>query len=191
MPEFVCRLGAPDGSVVEQRRVAASLDSLRRELEGEGFHIFSLAAARSRFRIAVLLAIGEGHRPGLPALQHPAHDPAPRRSAARPVARAAQATSRPTRTFRALLEKVHQQVTTGVSLCPMPFCPSVTSFRGSTPTPCGPANASGELEQVIGRFVEYQRLVESVRKKIIGALTYPAVLVTLAIVSGRSSSWSR
>ena len=45
MPEFVCRLGAPDGSVVEQRRVAASPDALRRELEGEGFHVFSLAAA--------------------------------------------------------------------------------------------------------------------------------------------------
>jgi type IV pilus assembly protein PilC len=40
---------------------------------------------------------------------------------------------------------------------------------------------SGELEQVIGRFVEYQRLVESVRKKIVAALTYPAILVTLAI----------
>ena len=51
MPEFVCRLGAPDGSVVEQRRVAASLESLRRELEGEGFHVFSLSTARSRFRV--------------------------------------------------------------------------------------------------------------------------------------------
>ncbi len=40
---------------------------------------------------------------------------------------------------------------------------------------------TGELEQVIDRFVEYQRLVETIRKKIIGALTYPAVLVTLAL----------
>ncbi|MCW8984999.1 MAG: hypothetical protein OQK55_06625, partial [Thermoanaerobaculales bacterium] len=54
MPEFVCRLGAPDGSVVEQRRVAASMDALRRELEGEGFHIFNLSSARSRFRIPLL-----------------------------------------------------------------------------------------------------------------------------------------
>ena len=54
MPEYVCRLGAPDGSVVEQRRVAASLDALRRELESEGFHVFSLAGARSRFRIPLL-----------------------------------------------------------------------------------------------------------------------------------------
>ena len=46
MPEYVCRLGAPDGSVVEQRRVAASLDALRRELEAEGFHVFSLSGAR-------------------------------------------------------------------------------------------------------------------------------------------------
>jgi len=39
---------------------------------------------------------------------------------------------------------------------------------------------SGELESVIGRFVQYQRLVETVRKKIVAALTYPAVLVLLA-----------
>ena len=51
MPEFVCRLGAPDGSVVERRRVSASIDALRRELEGEGYHIFSLSGARSRFRL--------------------------------------------------------------------------------------------------------------------------------------------
>jgi type IV pilus assembly protein PilC len=41
---------------------------------------------------------------------------------------------------------------------------------------------SGELEVVLGRYVEYQRLTESVRKKIIGALTYPAVLVALSVV---------
>ncbi len=39
---------------------------------------------------------------------------------------------------------------------------------------------TGELEQVIGRYVEYQRLVEAVRRKIVGALTYPAVLIVLA-----------
>ncbi|MEJ2190512.1 MAG: hypothetical protein P8Y93_14130, partial [Acidobacteriota bacterium] len=54
MPEFVCRLGAPDGSLVELRRVAASTDALRRELEGEGFHVFSLSSARSRIRVPLL-----------------------------------------------------------------------------------------------------------------------------------------
>ena len=42
------------------------------------------------------------------------------------------------------------------------------------------AQAVGKLEQVIGRYVEYQRLVEAIRRKIIGALTYPAVLIVLA-----------
>ena len=41
--------------------------------------------------------------------------------------------------------------------------------------------ASGQLEQVLERYVEYQRLVEAVRRKIIGALTYPAVLVTMSL----------
>ena len=54
MPEFVCRLGSPDGAVVERRRVAATEENLRRELEGEGFHVFSIAAARSRIKIPFL-----------------------------------------------------------------------------------------------------------------------------------------
>jgi len=54
VPEFVCRIGAPDGSVLEQRRIAASSDALLRELEGEGFHVFSLASAGSRVRIPLI-----------------------------------------------------------------------------------------------------------------------------------------
>ena len=54
MPEFVCRLGAPDGSVIELRRVAVSSDALQRELEGEGFHVFGLSRARTKVQIPLV-----------------------------------------------------------------------------------------------------------------------------------------
>jgi type IV pilus assembly protein PilC len=82
--------------------------------------------------------------------------------------------------FRALLDKVHQQVTTGVALSDA-FLALGDIFPRLYANSLRAGERTGELEQVIDRFVEYQRLVEAVRKKIIAALTYPAVLVTLAV----------
>jgi type IV pilus assembly protein PilC len=178
VPEFVCRLGAPDGSVVEQRRVSASMDALRHELEGEGYHVFGLAGARSRFRPPMFSrserVSGQDFllfNTQLKTLLH----------AGMPLAQSLdllkdQQTSPH---FRALLDKVHQQVTTGVALSDA-FLALGDTFPRLYANSLRAGERTGELEQVIERFVEYQRLVESVRRKIIGALTYPAVLVLLA-----------
>jgi type IV pilus assembly protein PilC len=180
MPEFVCRLGSPDGAVVERRRVAASEENLRRELEGEGFHVFSVAAARSRVKIpfvgkttkvsgqefllfntqlATLLRAGLPLAQGLELLRD-------------------QQTNEH---FKALLDKIHQQVTTGVSLSDA-FLSLGDVFPRLYANTLRAGERSGELEKVLVRYVEYQRLTESVRRKIIGALTYPAVLIAMSIV---------
>jgi len=178
VPEFVCRLGAPNGSVVEQRRVAASMDALRRELEAEGFHIFSLSAARSRFRLPFFSRSerisGQDFllfNTQLKTLLH----------AGMPLAQSLDLLKEQQTSphFRALLEKVHQQVTTGVALSDA-FLALGDTFPRLYANSLRAGERTGELEQVIGRYVEYQRLVEAVRRKIVGALTYPAVLITLA-----------
>jgi len=178
VPEFVCRLGAPNGSVVEQRRVAASMDALRRELEAEGFHIFSLSAARSRFRLPFFSRseriTGQDFllfNTQLKTLLH----------AGMPLAQSLDLLKEQQTSphFRALLEKVHQQVTTGVALSDA-FLALGDTFPRLYANSLRAGERTGELEQVIGRYVEYQRLVEAVRRKIVGALTYPAVLITLA-----------
>ena len=179
MPEFVCRLGAPDGALVEQRRVAVSDDSLRRELEGEGFHVFSVTPARSRLRIP-FLARGE---------KVPSQDFLLFNTQLRTLLRAGLPLAQSLELlegqqshphFRSLLGKVHQQVTTGVSLSDA-FLSLGDTFPRLYANSLRAGERSGELEAVIGRYVEYQRLVEAVRRKIIGALTYPAVLVLLSI----------
>jgi type IV pilus assembly protein PilC len=179
VPEFVCRLGAPDGSVVEQRRVAASQETLRRELEGEGFHVFSVAGARSRFRIPLL---SRSEKVGgqdfllfntqLRTLLH----------AGMPLAQSLELLKdqQTNPHFGALLEKIHQQVTTGVALSDA-FLALGDTFPRLYANSLRAGERTGELEQVLIRYVEYQRLVEAVRKKIITALTYPVVLLTLSI----------
>jgi type IV pilus assembly protein PilC len=180
VPEFVCRLGAPDGAVVERRRVAATVEALRRELESEGFHVFSVAAARSRLKIPFIgprtrvsgqefllfnTQLATLLRAGLPLTQ------------GLELLRDQQANEH----FKALLDKIHQQITTGVSLSDA-FLSLGDVFPRLYANTLRAGERSGELESVLGRYVEYQRLTESVRRKIIGALTYPAVLVLLSIV---------
>jgi type IV pilus assembly protein PilC len=179
VPEFVCRLGAPDGSLVEQRRVAVSMDALRRELETEGFHIFGLEAARSRIRVPFFSRSekisGQDFllfNTQLKTLLH----------AGMPLAQSLDLLKdqQTNPHFRALLDKVHQQVTTGIALSDA-FLALGDIFPRLYANSLRAGERTGELEQVIGRFVEYQRLVEAVRRKIISALTYPAVLVVLAV----------
>lgn len=179
MPEFLCRVGAPDGAVLELHRVAASEDAARKELQSEGFHLFSVSRARRGMGIPFL------HRrekvptqdfllfnTQLKTLLH----------AGLPLAQSlellkAQQTSEH---FAALLDKVHSQVTTGISLSDA-FSSLGDAFPKLYSNSIRAGEHSGELEGVLARYVEYQHLVEGVRKKIVGALSYPAVLVLLSI----------
>lgn len=180
MPEYVCRLGSPDGTVVERRRVAASDEALQRELEAEGFHVFSISASRSRLQVPFFgkstkvsgmefllfnTQLATLLRAGLPLAQ------------GLELLRDQQSNEH----FKALLDKVHQQVTTGVSLSDA-FLSLGDVFPRLYANTLRAGERSGELESVLVSFVQYQRLTESVRKKIIGALTYPLVLVALSIV---------
>ena len=179
MPEFVCRLGAPDGSVIELRRVSMSMDALRRELEGEGFHVFDVSRARSKIQIP-LISKGEKVAPQDFLLFNTQLGTLLR--AGLPLAQSLELLKdqQTEPHFHALLEKVHQQVTTGVSLSDA-FLSLGDVFPRLYSNSLRAGERSGELEGVLSRYVEYQRLVESVRKKIVAALTYPAVLVVLAV----------
>ena len=165
---------------MERRRVAASSDALHRELEGEGFHVFSIAAARSRLQIPFLgkstkisgqefllfnTQLATLLRAGLP-LAHGLE-----------LLRDQQSNEH----FKALLDNVLQQVTTGVSLSDA-FLSLGDVFPRLYANTLRAGERSGELEAVLGRFVEYQRLTESVRRKILGALTYPLVLIAMSVI---------
>lgn len=165
---------------MERRRVAASSDALHRELEGEGFHVFSVTPARSRLQIPFLgkstkisgqefllfnTQLATLLRAGLP-LAHGLE-----------LLRDQQSNEH----FKALLDNVLQQVNTGVSLSDA-FSSLGDVFPRLYANTLRAGERSGELEAVLGRFVEYQRLTESVRRKIIGALTYPLVLIAMSVI---------
>ncbi len=179
MPEFVCRLGAPNGRVLESRRMAGSEEALRHELEGEGLHVFSVTRVGSAMGIPFLR-----RREKVPSVDFLLFNTQLRTllHAGLPLAQSlellkAQQTAPH---FRALLDKVHQQVTTGIALSDA-FASLGDVFPRLYSNTLRAGEQSGELESVLLRFVEYQRIIETMRKKIIAALSYPAVLVLLSV----------
>ncbi len=179
MPEFLCRVGAADGSVMEVRRVAASEDAVRKELSAEGLHLFSVSKLRRGFGLpffqrkeSVKTQDFLLFNTQLKTLLH----------AGLPLAQSLDLlkTQQSSEHFGKLLDKVHSQVTTGVALSDA-FQGLGDVFPRLYSNSIRAGERAGELESVLGRYVEYQHMVENVRKKIIGALSYPAVLVVLSI----------
>jgi len=181
--QFVCRVGTADGRVLTQVQEGGNEATLRRELERQGLHVFeirprgfslsfSLPGSKSRRKplkgqdfLAFNQELAALLRAGLPLLQsldlmlERQDDP----------------------NFRDILTEVRDQVKSGTELSEAfaGFGPLFPSLYAST---LKAGERSGELEQVLRRFIRYQQLVLDAQKKLVSALVYPAVLIGLSLV---------
>ncbi|MGZ7041798.1 MAG: type II secretion system F family protein [Thermoanaerobaculia bacterium] len=179
MPEFIVRVGTPDGDIIERSVRAANVRAAQEELRRQGMHVFetrrggiSLAELLPKSRRVVsterflhfnqeLLALVKA---GLPIIQ--SFD----------IMLERQKNVR----FREVLNDVREKIKSGVALSDAfasygPLFPAIysTSLRAG--------ERSGDLEGVLRRFLRYQKIIVNLRKRVIGALIYPAVLVTLSM----------
>lgn len=179
--QFVARVGTPDGRVLEETHTAADERSLRSELEKRGLHVFELRR-RGLGGGYALPGRGGGKRvdpqdfvafnqelaallrAGLPLLQ----------ALDLMVDRMDQGN------FRSILEDIRSRVRTGEDLSGA-FSAHRDRFPRLYPSILKAGERSGELEAVIRRFIRYEKLVLDSRKRVISALIYPAVLVSVSI----------
>lgn len=180
MPEFVVRLGLPDGRVTEQRHRAASAEALRRELESRGLYVFAVKPAAG-----LRLALPLGRRERIKPLEFLVFNQqlATLLAAGMPVLQSLELLQKAQASpfFREVLARVVEDVRSGVALSesfaaqgelfPPLYCASL--FAGER---------SGELVGVLRRYIRYQQMVEAVRRRVSSALTYPAVLVGLSLL---------
>jgi type IV pilus assembly protein PilC len=82
--------------------------------------------------------------------------------------------------FRALLQNVHDRVRGGELLSEAFEAQGVFPKVYTTTLLAG--EKSGNLEEVLTRYISFQRLAVSFRKKLISSLVYPALLVVVLIV---------
>ena len=180
--QFICRVGTPDGRVLEEVFTASDETALKSDLSKLGYHLFEVRRRGVARKLAVPgLGKGRRHIPvqdfvifnqelaallkaGLPLLQ----------TLDLMLERMHNAT------FKAVLTDVRDRVKSGEDLSEA-FAFHGDLFPRLYPSSLKAGEKSGELEQVIRRFIRYMKLVLDARRRVVSALVYPAVLVCLSI----------
>src|ERR1051325_2824180 len=179
--EFRCRLASPSGQIIEGVYSADNEARLRYELEEKGLYVLSLqpkgAVAGIGFQLPQQRRIPSREflvfnqelatllKAGMPLVQ--SLDLLKRRVES-PV-------------FRAAVEDVHEKVKSGTALSDA-FASHGDLFPSVYTASLLAGERSGSLDGVLRRYVEYAKIIATVKRKTVSALVYPAVLVTLALV---------
>ena len=83
--------------------------------------------------------------------------------------------------FRGVLDDVHTQVRSGTALSDAFAAHSALFPRVYTASLLA-GERSGNLDAVLRRYVEYAKIIATLKRKTVSALVYPAILVSLALV---------
>src|SRR5438309_10444371 len=179
--EFRCRLASPNGEIVEGVYIAETEARLRHELEEKGLYVLSLQPkhAIAGFSLQLPQRKGINTREFLVFNQ----ELATLLRAGMPLVQSLDLLkSRVTSpTFRAVLDEVHEKVRSGTALSDA-FASHGDLFPRVYTASLLAGERSGNLDAVLRRYVEYTKIIATVKRKTLSALVYPAILITLALV---------
>ena len=175
MTEYVVRLADERGRVQEQTLAAATADELRARFTQSGYYVYSVKAKgllggegkKRKVKLETFLVFNQQFltliKAGLPIL-----------GSLDLLARRQKLLH-----FRSQLEDVAGRVKTGESIS------SAFEAQGGFPvvytTTLLAGERSGNLEEVLQRFLDFQRVSLTFRKKLQASLIYPALLVVMVI----------
>ena len=187
MPEFVCRIGTPDGSVVTRTVEASDEAALRAELARQGARLFSAKAGNGRSAPAAslgsrLVSIRSRGRVGVHEFLVFNQELVALLKAGLPVVAGLEILleRQENAHFKRILIDVKEQLVSGVALSDA-FLSHGDTFPRLYATSLKAGERSGEVEKVLRRFLEYQKILGRVKRKVTGAMAYPIVLVSLAV----------
>jgi type IV pilus assembly protein PilC len=182
--EYRCRLGTPGGEVIEGIYVADNEARLRREFEDKGLYVLAIQQAGRR-------ALAGFHVPELPRRKKVStreflvfnQELATLLKAGMPLVQSLDILRRRVANpvFKGVLDDVHGRVRAGSALSEA-FEAHGSMFPGVYTASLLAGEKSGNLEQVLRRYVSYVKIVSSVKRKTISALVYPAILLMLSLI---------
>jgi type IV pilus assembly protein PilC len=180
--QFICRVGTQDGRVLEEVFIASDETALRSDLGKLGYHLFE-ARRRGAPKLA-MPGLGRGGRRRIPVQDFMIFNQelAALLKAGLPLLQTLDLMLERmhNETFKAVLTDVRDRVKSGEDLSEA-FAAHGDLFPRLYPSSLKAGEKSGELEQVIRRFIRYMKLVLDARRRVVSALVYPAVLVCLSI----------
>ena len=174
MAEFVVKLADERGRIQEQVQVAATADELRNRFTQAGYYVYSIKTrglgggglgGKKRAKLETFLIFNQQFltliRAGVPIL-----------SSLDMLSKGQK-----NLVFRSQLENVTTRVRTGESLSEafeaqggFPIIYTTTLLAGER---------SGSLEEVLARYLSFQRISLTFRKKVTASLFYPALLIIM------------
>jgi type IV pilus assembly protein PilC len=181
MAEFLVKMADERGHVLQQVESGVSEQEIRDRFAQQGFLIYSVKNRRG----VLPFGGGAGRKKALKADQFVVFNQQflTLIKAGLPILKSLSILSKRQKNpyFKAILDNVQDRVKSGELLSAAFEAQGATSKIYTTTLLAG--ERSGNLEEVLGRYITFQRITVSFRKKLISSLWYPALLVTaLAIM---------
>jgi type IV pilus assembly protein PilC len=180
MPEFIAKVGTTDGVVMERTFTAESEEALRSDLQGREYLVFDVRRKSGWLNLLPGFGAGRGVRMKEFLLFN--QELAALIRAGLPIIASLEILieRRKNQVFKKALMDVRDKVRGGASLSEafeaqggmLPAIYSATLASGER---------SGEIANVLLRFIAYQKTMVALKRKVSSALIYPAILFVLMI----------
>jgi len=179
MPEFQCKVGTPTGEIVERIYSAADEGALRSELGSKDLLVLSVRR-RGGLSLSGLLGRRRGKVSAADFLVFN-QELAALVQAGLPILECLDLLieRRKNPVFKETLVDVKEQVRSGVSLSEA-FASHGDLFPPIYSSSLASGERSGEIVNVLHRYIKYMKTMLALRKKVASAIVYPAVLAALS-----------
>ena len=179
--EFRCRIASPTGEIIEGVYVAENEAKLRHELDEKGLYVLSM---RPKGAIGgVSLQLPQSRSINTREFLIFNQELATLLKAGLPLVQSLDLLKRRVTSpmFRTVLDDVHDQVRSGTAMSDA-FAAQGDLFPGVYTASLLAGERSGNLDAVLRRYIDYAKVIATLKRKIISALVYPAILITLSLV---------
>jgi type IV pilus assembly protein PilC len=179
--EFRCRIASPSGEIVEGVYAAENEARLRHDFEEKGLYVLSLQPKGSV--AGVSLQFGRSQRIPTNDFLVFNQELATLLKAGMPLVQSLDLLRRRVQSpvFRGVLHDVHERVRSGTALSDA-FAAHAALVPSVYTASLLAGERSGSLDTVLRRFVEYSKIIATVKRKTMSALIYPIILITLAFI---------
>ena len=179
--EFRARLASATGEITEGVFAADSESRLRHELEEKGLYVLSLQPKGGVPGVSFNLLT---RRPSIPSSEFLVFNQelATLLKAGMPLVQSLDLLKRRVASpaFKAILDDVYEKVKAGTALSDA-FAAHGHMFPSVYTASLLAGERSGNLDAVLRRYVEYAKIIATLKRKIVSALVYPAILIALAL----------
>lgn len=181
MADFVCKVGTPGGQILEQVYAAETEDNLRKDFEARDYYVYWV---KKKSGIASVFDFSGLKRRRISAKEFLIFNQelASLIQAGLPIVTSLEILMerRKNLVFKRALADIRDQVKAGAALSEA-FESQGGLFPKIYASSLASGERSGEVATVLRRYISYSKTVLTIRKKVISALIYPAILLVMAV----------